>query len=70
MDKIEVTLETKITKITEDALQKAHQEIAKNVTSIIEINNQLTPLKDELINNTQMVHEIAEEQNDLKDSSH
>ena len=38
MDNIVDTLETKITKITEDTLQKAHNDIVKNTNSIIKIN--------------------------------
>ena len=47
--RIEQTLETKITKITEEAIQKAHDGITKNAASIVEINNEITPIKNQMI---------------------
>ena len=67
MGKIEVTLETKIAKITEDALQKAHNRIATNAASIMEINNEITPIKNQMVNNTQAINEIGDEQSDMKE---
>ena len=50
-----------------DALQKTHQEIVKNANSIVEINNELTLLKYQLIYNTQSIHAITDEKSDLKE---
>ena len=65
LSKIESTLDAKITAITDSVLQKAHENNTQNTAAIIEIQSQLTPLKEDMTSNNETVQEVIETMNDV-----